>query len=166
MKLKITIFFIYVLLFQSCDINQPTENKYDKSLSENGLTLFLKNGSLDSPGEIEIINNTNRKIFIPYILYPYCSFSIYSLSQSVNSVWENLTYQDNHWIKLTNQDSILVICEIYMKPIEINPYKSYKEKISGIEKTGKYLLKIYYRYTEVYDQKSENNSLIIGYSVN
>ena len=87
MKLKITIFFIYVLLFQSCDINERTENKYDKSLSENGLTLFLKNGSLDSPGEIEIINNTNRKIFIPYILYPYCTFQD-SLSQSVNSVWE------------------------------------------------------------------------------
>ena len=85
-------------------------------MSENGLTLLLKNGSLD-PGEIEIVNNSNRKIFIPYILYPYCSFSIYSLSQSVNSVWENLTYQDNHWIKLFNLGSILVICEIYMKPI-------------------------------------------------
>ena len=116
-----SFFLVFILIFIGCNVNDPNLDGFDNSNSENGIYLLSKNGTELSPGEIKIVNNSNQDIFIPYITYPDCFFSIYTIEQKFDSNWEGLVINDvgDKWIKKNVQDSILAICELYKKPIRI-----------------------------------------------
>jgi hypothetical protein len=156
-----------MILFISCDVNDADDNNYSQSVNENGLTVFIKNGTTNSPGEIEIINYANQKIFIPFIHYPYCSFSIYSLQKKDDSGWERFIYDEfkNKWLRKTNQDSITVVCDEYRNPIELGASQRFKQSISNIHEAGEYQVKIYFRYSEVYNPTTPDKEVIINYFV-
>ncbi len=162
------LLFASIFLFYSCCINDSIEQEYSHSVSENGLTLLIKNGSLSSPGEIKIINNSNQKIFIPFILYPYCSFLNYALDKKNDSVWERLSYDESQdlWFVKNNQDSISAVCQMYKNPVELNPFQTIKQKISNVEEEGEFQLKVYFRYIEVFNPDFPNKEIIINYTVN
>ena len=157
--------FIFLLVF--CEVNDSTDNEYSRSISENGVSVFIKDGTLISPGEIKIINNSNQKIFIPFILYPYCSFSIYSLQKKSNSEWERLSYDEfqNKWLKKTNQDSIIAVCDEYRNPIETYSSQSFEQSISNVDEEGEYQLKIHFRYSEIYNPDTPDKEIVISYFV-
>ena len=171
--MKIKYFTLYLLftsifLLYSCGVNDSIEEEYSQSVRENGLTVFIKNGSLSSPGEIKIINNSNQKIFLPFILYPYCSFSIYALEKKSDSVWRRLSYDafQDLWFVNNNQDSIIAVCQLYKNPVELNPFQTIKQNISNVEEEGEFRLKIYFRYTEVFNPDFPNKEIFINYTVN
>ena len=164
---SIYVLFASIILFNSCDVNDTTDNDYSRSIDNNGISIFIKDGAINSPGEIKIVNNSFQKIFVPFILYPYCSFSIYSLQKKNNSEWERLSYDEfqNKWLKKTNKDSILAVCDEYRNPIEVNSSQSYKLNISNVDEVGEYQLKIYFRFSEVPNPNTTNKEIVINYFV-
>ena len=159
------LLFASIFLLTSCEVNDSDEKDYSQSVSKNGVTVFIKNGTLNTPGEIKIVNNSSQQMFVPFILYPYCSFSFYSLAQKNDSVWAGLLYQENKWIKNTNQDSIVAVCAEYRNPIAINPFQSLKQKISSVDQQGEFRVAIYFRYSEIVNPDSPNKEIIINYLV-
>lgn len=163
MKQKSIIgFFISMLFLISCEVNDPKEGYESKTID--GITLIAKDGTLTSPGEIEIVNNSDREIFVPYFLQPSCYFSIYLVEQKIGSVWEPLLYDESEskWIRRDISDSVFVICELNMNPIQIRPNNRYKQKITGINDIGEYRLKIFFRDTEYFNN---DKKLAITYQV-
>ena len=167
-KMKIRYFsiclvFTSVFLFTSCEVNEPTDNN-SQFATENKVSVFVENGSLNSPGDIRIVNESDQKIFIPYVLYPYCSFSIYQLQKNNGT---NLTYDEfeNRWEESPEVDSIVTVCQEYRNPIMLNPSQSFSKSISNISQTGEYQIKIFYRYSEVHNSNTKQNEITINYYV-
>lgn len=170
--MQIRYFLIYVLftsiiIFHSCDVNDSMDNDYSRSIENNGVTIFIKDGTIDAPGEIKIVNNSIQKVYVPFILYPYCNFSLYSLQKKNNSEWERLSYDEfqNKWLKKSNQDSVIAICDEYRSPVVINSRQSFKQSISNVEEVVDYQLKIYFRYSEIYNTNNPDKEIVINYFV-
>ena len=162
------LFLISIFLFNSCEVNDTDDNDYSQSVSENRITVFIKNGTLNASGVIKIANNSNQSVFIIKTLYPFCNFSNYNLAKIENFELENLTFDEYHnkWIKNENPDSIVIVCHEYRNPIEIKPYTIYKEKIANVYDSGEFQLRINYRFTEIYNPNSPDKKIFIKYIVN
>lgn len=160
------IFFLFVLL-SSCDINDSTDFNSSRSVVTDNVTIFIKDGTINSPGEIKIVNNSFHKIFVPFNLYPSCSFSLYSLQMKENNKWKRLSFDElqNKWLEKSNQDSVIIVCDEHRNPIEVNPAQSYKLKIANLNEPGEYQIKINYRYSETYDAKNPDKEIVINYIV-
>lgn len=168
-KKQIKIFSILlVFIFVSCGVNESDESYYDSSINENGVTFLIKNGSISSPGKMKIINNTNQSVFVPFIKYPYCYFSNYTMEQKIDSNWKSLFINEDgtKWIKNIKQDSILVICEEYKNPIEIKPSHTYEINLSPVESDGEYRVNIYIRYFQIMNQDFPDKKMSLNYFVN
>ncbi len=163
----IALLIFFICIFMSCDIYESDDNNYDYSVSNNSVTLLIKNGTVSSPGEIKVINYSNQRIFIPFILYPICNFSIYALDFRNDNVWMELSFDEfeNEWTKRTKQDSVFLVCDEYRNPIEINPYQIFEQTLSKVGSEGEYRLKINFRYSQRYDSHFSDNELIINYFV-
>lgn len=169
--MKVKYFIIYlvftsIFFLDACKVNDSIDDEYSQSIVENDIDLYIKNGTVDIPGEFLIVNNSNKTIFIPYILYPYCNFSNYSLEKKIDTVWEKLSYNEDEDIWLNNRDSVIAVCQMVKHPVELLPSKMMSQTISKIEEEGEYRLIVYYRYSTAYGPDFPNNKLIIDYTVN
>jgi len=162
-----SFFLVFIFILISCNVNDPNLDDFDNSNSENGIYLLSKNGTSSSPGEIKIINRSSQDIFIPYITYPDCFFSIYTMEQKSDSSWEGLIINEygDKWIKKNVQDSILAICELYKNPIRINSGKSFKIELLQVEAIGEYRLTIYYRHSQGINPENPDKTISTLYLV-
>ena len=160
------ICFLFILL-SSCDINDSTDFNSSRSVVKDNVTIFIKDGTINSPGEIKIVNNSLHKIFVPFNLYPSCSFSLYSLQMKENNQWKMLSFDEfqNKWLEKSTQDSVIIVCDKHMNPIEISNAQSYKLKIANLNEPGEYQIKINYRYSEIYEIKNLDKEIVINYFV-
>lgn len=110
----------------------------------------------DADGEVTITNHMDRIIYVPYIIYPYCSFFIYKLEQELESgQFERLWYHEYIYIgedtalgKWINEPSPAnTICMMDMQPIQLEPSQSFTQSISGLE-PRKYRITVYYTCSE------------------
>lgn len=137
-------FFYSVLIlifFQSCDSTEPSFNP-DKIFVE------VKNGTLDSDGEFEVFNYSSRSIYIHYNPYSFCSFFTYSVEQLTDSGWIKLSFNEieGRWgIPVFNPDSVYIVCDMLVSPLEVKHLQSYKQNITGINYAGEYRLTFIYQ---------------------
>ncbi len=159
--------FILIIMYSSCDINEPDNKEYSKAVDENGITLLVKNNNVSSEGKFKIINNSDRVIYVPYLHFGYCSFILYSLEQKDGDNWNSLYYdaEKNKWIAPNGKDSIIAICDIYKRPVVLKPNQSIEQAILETEQNGEFRLNISYRYSEYYNQNSPNQKIKILYIV-
>lgn len=145
-----SILLLCTLILISCSENDPISSEYSHSMVINGVTLFVKNGTTSSDGELKLVNNSDKKIFIGYKKYPYCSFSFYSIEKRNNIYfnWESLLFieNENRWIERNEQDSIIAICDLHLPPLELNPSECIMRKISGLIKGEEYRIIIIFSY--------------------
>lgn len=64
-------------------------------------------------------------------------------------------------IPVFNPDSVYIICELFMNPIELKSLKSFEQKITGLNQIGEYRLTIRYSLKG----KSETYILMADYKV-
>jgi hypothetical protein len=159
--------FTSIILFNSCDVNDSGNNEYSQSISKDGIIFSIKNGTLNIPGEIRILNNSSKSVFILSTLYPFCNFSNYSLMKASTSGLVPLTFDElnNIWIISTSTDSILVVCEMIKSPIEIKPYRVHTQNIAKVFEAGLYQLSIRYRFSEHYNSNKPDRKISINYVV-
>lgn len=165
MKSIILLFqFLFLFVFYSCKINEPTD-QYSNSISENGITVFVKNGKINANGEIKIINSSANTIFVSYLKTTDCIFLLYNVEQNINNEWIGLSYdaEQNKWVNKVSLDSVFTICEESKNPIEIRNYQNFKHEINGIESKGEYRLSMYYGFTPIYNP--DYRKLVISYLV-
>jgi hypothetical protein len=136
----LTFSFLILVLSSSCNVNEPV-------LNSDGIFIEVTNGTLTSEGSFRIFNNSNKSVFITYNQYPVCSFFTYSIEEKINTAWQKLTYDEinEKWVQsIYNPDSIYVVCDIYMSPIELKQFQSFEQIITGIDRIGEFRLTIHY----------------------
>ncbi|MDO8550699.1 MAG: hypothetical protein Q7S39_11195 [Ignavibacteria bacterium] len=160
MKVKFLAIPILILfLFSSCDTTNPEFNP-DKIFIE------VRNGTPDSYGEFEVFNFSSQSIFIHHIQFPSCSFFTYSIEQFTDSGLVKLSFNETQgkWmIPIFNPDSVYQFCELYMNPIELKSFHSFKQKITGLDQVGEFRLTIFYSLSGV--PNASYNKLIADYKV-
>jgi hypothetical protein len=159
--------FTSIILLISCDVINPENNEYSQSIIENGITFSVKNGSLNTPGEIRILNNSSQSVFILNTLYPSCNFSNYSLMKASATGLLPMTFDEfnNIWIVIHSTDSIFAVCDMYKSPIEIKPFEIYSQNISKVLETGLYKLTMRYRFSEFYNLNIPDGKISLDYIV-
>ncbi|HSP86693.1 MAG TPA: hypothetical protein VLN45_01055 [Ignavibacteriaceae bacterium] len=149
MKIYFSILLIIsLLLFNlNCDSTEPEFNP-DKIFVE------IENGTIDSDGEFEVFNYSSQSIFIHHYQFPSCSFFTYAIEQFTDSGLVKLFFNETHgkWmIPIYYPDSVYIMCELFMNPIEIKSLKSFKQKITGLDQIGEYRLTIRYSLDGKFD---------------
>ena len=116
--------------------------------------LTVTDSTATTDREVKITNHTERIIYVPYILYRFCSFFIYELEKELESgqfdtLWYHSYFIGDSYIHqwLNEPSPLRVSCLEEKRPVQLEPSQSFTQKISGLE-PGKYRITVYYSYSE------------------
>ncbi len=146
-----------------CGLLDPKEEEYDHSDRLNDIVLSVNDGTIDSPGELNIRNESKDTVLIHYRFYPICNFVLYSVEQKTDSGWIDLYYDYGEW--LIENPRHTIVCEMDMDPIELILSKSHTIRITGIRSDGEYRITVKFYYPTPTPPVTEWYELTVGYQV-